>query len=353
MGILDDVDYLKKEAQKTHLENQMKEIFLRLSSDMMKFSGLKDFLQEVLVSFSNLFGNSEQSSILKMGEDGMLRAAVSIGYKTEDISNFKIPYRESFIYVANGNFDSACIINDLGDMAKFSHKRVTATNSFIEEAPYIQSSLEIPIVVDEEVQYIISIDSLRNHVFGENDLYIANFIRTQFQILLNVFNLYQNTLHLSRYDALTGLMNRGYCDRKLIETMEKAENSNKSLIIVLYDLDHLKGVNDNFGHGSGDRYILKFRDYLLEYFCEEDTVARIGGDEFITISYDVQEEDILRKVEAMYESFLSEEWIVDNNLVNMGFSYGLTHYVSTDKSFKHMLRRADKAMYAHKKSKIH
>lgn len=78
-------------------------------------------------------------------------------------------------------------------------------------------------------------------------------------------------------DALTGLWNREYTERKVNELLEAGIDGS----LFMIDLDNFKSINDHYGHQEGDRVLCMFADTLREFTCEEDVICRIGGDEFV------------------------------------------------------------------------
>lgn len=345
LGLMHDITKQKQEEAKKQLVDRMKEMILKLNNKITLYADEDEFFEDVLISCQELFGKSKLSAILEIDDQGMVRAITSQGYDKEDIMKFQIKVEKTFIYAENkGRLDSVCIINDLH---RYYHVVVNTTNAHGEDQS-IQSSLEIPIVIDDTVRYIISIDSFQNHVFDESDLFVGDYIRTQFQILYRVFNLYQSTLYMSRYDAMTGLMNRHYTDQRLSEAMDFTNNGGEKFFVVLYDLDGLKQINDTYGHHVGDDYIIRFSQYLKDNFLERDSVGRIGGDEFIGMITDMNRDTIVEKIEAIRTKFMAEKFETDKGVVTGAFSYGLQVYDGSIHSLKQLIKSADEEMYKYK-----
>ncbi len=84
-------------------------------------------------------------------------------------------------------------------------------------------------------------------------------------------------------DHLTGLLNRKGFDRRLNETMARADAGGHRAALLLVDLDDFKAVNDTYGHPVGDRLLVSFAERLATCVRKGDAVARIGGDEFAII----------------------------------------------------------------------
>ena len=101
-------------------------------------------------------------------------------------------------------------------------------------------------------------------------------------------------------DSLTGLPNRRYFDQRLVEAAAVAErNPDKPLSVVVLDMDHLKILNDRFGHAEGDRALVHFATRMKEALREGDTCCRVGGDEFMIILPDCSHQACLELMERL------------------------------------------------------
>lgn len=98
----------------------------------------------------------------------------------------------------------------------------------------------------------------------------------------------QNKIHqLAYYDALTNLPNRGLLLDRLNQAISLGERSKSYGMVVYIDLDHFKSINDAKGHAAGDHFLVTVADRLLNAVRKQDTVARIGGDEFVLVLSDI------------------------------------------------------------------
>ena len=95
---------------------------------------------------------------------------------------------------------------------------------------------------------------------------------------------HQNELeHLAHFDTLTGLPNRLLLSDRLNQCMSQCQRDGRSLTVVYLDLDNIKAVNDQYGHAVGDTLLIEMASRLKAALREEDTLARIGGDEFVAV----------------------------------------------------------------------
>jgi len=96
-------------------------------------------------------------------------------------------------------------------------------------------------------------------------------------------NLIDALCELSSRDALTGLANRRHFEMVLAREIDRVARAGEPALLLLLDLDHFKGVNDNHGHAAGDLVLKAVAEALLECVRPMDTVARIGGEEFAIV----------------------------------------------------------------------
>ncbi|MGH8439144.1 MAG: diguanylate cyclase domain-containing protein [Pseudomonas sp.] len=160
--------------------------------------------------------------------------------------------------------------------------------------------------------------------------------------------------NLAHNDALTGLPNRLVFEQRLALALEKARNSNTRVALAFIDLNDFKTINDRSGHAIGDQ-VLKFTAKRLKQMLRTaDTVARIGGDEFVLIlegfSSGVGMEDEVRLLCANVIESLAFPMIVSGELLQVGTSVGVAIYPDHAASMDTLIHLADLAMYEAKRS---
>ena len=149
------------------------------------------------------------------------------------------------------------------------------------------------------------------------------------------------------YDPLTGLANRHLLMDRLDEALRFSSRHNEKFAVMVVDLDKLKQVNDSLGHEAGDRLIQCSANALVSSMRSSDTVARVGGDEFIAILKNIRDksglERICETVRTTVESRASAEIGTEHGI---SCSIGLAIFPDDSDSPADMLRLADAAMYA-------
>jgi diguanylate cyclase (GGDEF)-like protein/PAS domain S-box-containing protein len=149
----------------------------------------------------------------------------------------------------------------------------------------------------------------------------------------------------AHHDALTGLPNRTLFQDRLEQAIAKAKRNNSKVALLFIDLDHFKEINDSLGHDVGDE-ILKIVTTRLEMAKrDEDTLARLGGDEFTIILEDLHQIQDASLVSNKILKSLSASMNVNDNILYVSSSIGISIYPDDGESAQSLLKFADSAMY--------
>jgi len=156
--------------------------------------------------------------------------------------------------------------------------------------------------------------------------------------------------HLANHDALTSLPTLRLCLDRIENAIKKATRTNEKLALLYLDLDGFKAVNDTFGHEAGDE-ILKFASSkMLSCVRECDTVARIGGDEFLIILSEVNDiADIQKTCERLINT-IDTPYLYDDKNLTVGISIGASIFPTDGEDSESLKNKADEMMYKVKKS---
>ncbi len=156
--------------------------------------------------------------------------------------------------------------------------------------------------------------------------------------------------HIAQYDILTNLPNRSLLADRLSQAMLQCNRHKQSLAVVFLDLDGFKAVNDAYGHDVGDDLLIALSVRMKEALREGDSLARIGGDEFVAVLADL---DNVEDCQVVLERLLlasSEPVTVSDYLFNVSASIGVTFYPQDNVDADQLMRHADQAMYVAKAS---
>jgi diguanylate cyclase (GGDEF)-like protein/PAS domain S-box-containing protein len=162
---------------------------------------------------------------------------------------------------------------------------------------------------------------------------------------------YQDQLeHIAHYDILTNLPNRVLLADRLSQAMLQCSRHTETVAVVFLDLDGFKKVNDKHGHDVGDELLIALSVRMKAALREGDSLARIGGDEFVAVLTDLT---TVEDCEPVLERLLlaaSETIAIDDMVLNVSTSIGVTFYPQDNVSADQLMRHADQAMYVAKDS---
>ncbi len=151
--------------------------------------------------------------------------------------------------------------------------------------------------------------------------------------------------HLSLHDALTGLPNRRLLQDRIEQAIAQARREEWRIAVLFIDLDRFKTINDTLGHGTGDEVLREMARRLKTMLRDTDTVARVGGDEFVIVLPNVRGAEEMAPTTAKLMKHLSEPcWIAGREL-HVTPSIGVSFYPEDGDDPQKLLSHADSAMY--------
>lgn len=157
--------------------------------------------------------------------------------------------------------------------------------------------------------------------------------------------------HMAHYDALTGLPNRVLLADRLQQAMASAKRAGDFLAVCYVDLDGFKPVNDKYGHPAGDELLVEVARRLQDVARESDSVARIGGDEFVILLTGLPDPSGCETaIQRMLAAISGEYAVQDGKAANITASAGAALFPLDDSDADTLLRHADQAMYSVKQN---
>ncbi len=151
--------------------------------------------------------------------------------------------------------------------------------------------------------------------------------------------------YLATRDALTGLPNRALLTDRAGQAILTAARSRAQLAVLCVDLDRFKLVNDSLGHQAGDALLRAVADRLQNTLGREDTLARLGGDDFVLLWNGLKSAEDAAVLAQRILSVLARPFTVEGNALNVGASIGISIYPNDGRDFAELLKNADAALY--------
>lgn len=154
----------------------------------------------------------------------------------------------------------------------------------------------------------------------------------------------------ANYDALTGLPNRILLADRMEQAIAQNKRKKNNIAIAFIDLDGFKEVNDTQGHSVGDDLLISISERLKQTMRECDTVARIGGDEFVMVLNELKNPDECAPILKRVLESVSKTTFINNKPIQVSASIGVTIYPQDNSKPEQLLKHADQAMYIAKNS---
>lgn len=154
--------------------------------------------------------------------------------------------------------------------------------------------------------------------------------------------------HLAQFDHLTQIPNRYLLLDRINHLIDQYERNQNAFTLLYFDLDRFKQINDKNGHAFGDKVLKTIASRISNGIRKSDMAARIGGDEFVALlENSFQQEDINKVVRSLTQT-LSEDMIIDDQVLNIRCSIGMATYPINGNNSDELLSHADINMYQEK-----
>ncbi len=162
---------------------------------------------------------------------------------------------------------------------------------------------------------------------------------------LQNLELLERVSHMAWHDALTGLPNRRLFEDRVEQELVRSRRVGEPVCMFFVDLDHFKAVNDSLGHAAGDDLIQQVSERLVDTVRRQDTVARVGGDEFAILLPGLSDQLSIDQLAQRALEAMSTPFDVSGVEVETSASIGIAMAPDHGDSYDELLSRADEAMY--------
>jgi diguanylate cyclase (GGDEF)-like protein/PAS domain S-box-containing protein len=160
----------------------------------------------------------------------------------------------------------------------------------------------VPILVDEAPVGVLACYFGRQRTFGDDELALQSGIARLAAQVLQRIRLQGQLQHQALHDQLTGLANRALLQTRLAQVLEASARYSRPMAVIFLDLDGFKRINDKLGHGIGDVALKQIANGLRRVVRTGDTIARFGGDEFVVVCEDADDNGALHAAERIRQA---------------------------------------------------
>jgi diguanylate cyclase (GGDEF)-like protein len=215
------------------------------------------FYDYILESCLTLVPRARRGFILRFNSEGLLTVWSSAGCSKDETVRIVLKPEETLLH--------------------------RATEGRLDRTVMNQSEISSPLQVNGDFIGMLCINGDQNDIFTDHDLYIADYMAKQINIFIKYQKLNDEILQLSKFDSLTGLMNRAVFERETAKLLNDPSKDTENLNFVLINLDGMKTVNSLLGSHIGNEVIQDFAGILKKYLGKNDFCGRYSGDEFAAV----------------------------------------------------------------------
>ncbi len=217
-------------------------------------------------------------------------------------------------------------------------------NSFSE----FSSKAIIPINYANKIIGGLALYNTKPERFRNNK--VIDIITKELKILMRIKWLYSETKYLAIIDGLTGLYNRRFFQQTLEREFARSKRHKTELSLALFDIDHFKHINDQYGHQFGDKVLAEISKIIKSSLRKTDYVTRYGGEEIIVVLPDTSTEQALIPIERIRKKIENKDFEYRDKKVKVTISCGISDVCGDVNSPEELLLRADKSLYESKRA---
>ncbi|MET0091377.1 MAG: EAL domain-containing protein [Candidatus Thiodiazotropha sp.] len=238
-------------------------------------------------------------------------------------------------------------VNQRQPLVRNDYQALLQEKNFSDGHASLHREMTVPVLRDGSIVAVLGVGN-KPYDYDDHDVYVASRVADITYDFVERYQAERQIQFMAYNDLLTGLPNRQLFADRLSQAISHIHRSDKLLAICYLDLDGFKPINDRYGHQTGDRLLVSLANRLKKHLREGDTVARVGGDEFVILLNDLgnihQGEEIIQRI---LES-VTEPFVVDRHRIYVSASIGGTFHPLDDADLDTLLRHADQAMYSAK-----
>ena len=204
-------------------------------------------------------------------------------------------------------------------------------------------SLEIPITYRNiPIGGLLIEDDTAFRNWEDEEVLMVKTVSDQLSVAIRHARLFRQIQTRAMTDALTTLFNHGSFQERLDRETKLADRNNQQVSLILLDLDHLKRINDTWGHPSGDKALCHVASIMKSTVRDVDICARYGGEEFVIILPQCDRENAMKVAERLREAIASRPV---SKVGQVTASIGVATYPTGAKNKEELVEMADRAMY--------
>ncbi len=337
-GTVQDITERKRMEEALRRRIDTEKILANISARFVKFADFDNAIRASLADIGklsgacrvSLFQYSENAGTMDNSYEWCQKGVMS---EIRQIQTAMFPW-----WIKNLRADTVLYLPDVSQMPP----EAAPEKEFLERHG-VQSTLALPLYIEEKLLGFVRLDNITTT--DEEDI---SLLRVTSEIIGGALARRQTEAIINRlayYDTLTSLPNRNLLQDRLQMAIIQTKRINDIMAVMILDLDGFKGINDTLGHHVGDLLLKAVADRLTGCVREGDTVARMGGDEFMLILPDLGHALNAAPIAIKIIHVLQQPFFLDGHKLSTTASIGISIYPLDADNKDGLIKQADIAMY--------
>jgi two-component system cell cycle response regulator len=215
--------------------------------------------------------------------------------------------------------------------------------------PAMPSLLVLPLLVHEKPLGTLVLGSQRRGAFGDAVRPTLEVLASHVAVSLANARMLKRLEEMATTDGLTGLLNKRTLAELAVQKIKSAERFGKPLSVLVCDIDHFKRVNDTYGHDVGDVVIKGLGDVLRRVKRDTDAVGRFGGEEFVVVCEETDEQGAALLAERIRQELCASAFKTELGMLSVTCSVGVASFPAAGRTWEALFKATDEALYASKR----
>lgn len=306
-----------------------------------------EMYRDLLSTAVKTIPDSTKGSLILLDEKtGILKFAAAVGYDWTILKSTYLKLEETYLFrESKGNITKSVIIDDPFGYDRRNISSGNVATILSAGSDNVMSTISTPLYFNGKLHGMMNVDSNKRFNYTKEDVNTLEIFAYEITNVLRLYNTLERNKYLYSHDNLTDLFNRKHVD----EVVRPKFDGSLEGCLVSIDLNHLKGINDTYGHSAGDELLIKFAEGFTKHIPNEACLARYGGDEFILFIEGASHDSIIQLLLKVKRWFIDNPLMIGDKAIPVDFSYGITHFPNEADTFDRVLLLADQRMYDQKR----